>query len=180
MRTLAETCTQCARHSYRIITDAWIHGTFATFDYFNTQYLFSATTILAVSSLLQTAQSKSDGESFDNAVELLTQLAQSGSFAAKEFCEHITAMKKSMAAINVGPFPHSALNNPTSMQQPSLTSITGTGTTAGMALADPSFQGFLAQTNLDMQVLDNPSLYGLETPYWSEIWGDDWVASNSV
>lgn len=177
-RTLAETCTQCARHSYRIITDAWIHGTFATFDFFNTQYLFSAATILAVSSLLQTAQSKSDGESFDNAVELLTQLAQSGSFAAKDFCEHLNAMKKSMAAISASALPQSAPGDLPNTLQPSLSSIAGT--TAGMALADPSFQGFLAETNLDMQVLDNPSFYGLQTPYWSEIWGDDWVASNSV
>jgi hypothetical protein len=179
-RTLAETCIQCARHSYRIITDAWIHGTFATFDYFNTQYLFSAATIMAVSSLLKSPQSKSDGDNFDNAVELLRQLAQSGSFAAKEFFEHIKAMKQSMAAVRHESVPQSALGTPSEMQQPSLSAFTGTGMTAGMALADPSFQGFLAETNLDMQILDNPLFHGLQTPYWPEIWGENWAASSNI
>ncbi|KAJ4349390.1 uncharacterized protein N0V89_008005 [Didymosphaeria variabile] len=179
-RTLAETCIQCARHSYRIITDAWIHGTFATFDYFNTQYLFSAATILAVNSLLHTPQSKSDGDSFDNAVELLRQLAQSGSFGAKEFCQHIDAMQQSMAAARNGALPQSTLGTPVELQQPSMSAFAGTGMTAGMALADPSFQGFLAETNLDMQALDNPSFYGLQTPYWPDIWGEDWVAPTQV
>ncbi|KAL5392049.1 hypothetical protein PMIN03_003860 [Paraphaeosphaeria minitans] len=178
-RTLAETCTQCARHSYRIITDAWIHGTFATFDYFNTQYLFSAATILAVSSLLHTPQSKSDGENFDNAVELLRQLAQSGSFGAKEFCEHIDAMSQSMAAAR-NEVPQSVLGTPAELQHPPVNAFAGTSMTAGMALADPSFQGFLAETDLDMQALDNPSFYGLQTPYWPEIWGDDWVTPSNV
>ncbi|KAF1969322.1 hypothetical protein BU23DRAFT_539856 [Bimuria novae-zelandiae CBS 107.79] len=179
-RTLAETCTQCARHSYRIITDAWIHGTFATFDYFNCQYLFSGATIMAVSSMLQTPQSKGDGENFDNAVELLRQLAQSGNFAAKEFCQHIDAMKQSMAAVHNGDLSQSTLGTPADLQHPSLSGSTGTVMTAGMALADPSFQGFLADTNLDMQALDNPSFYGLQTPYWPEIWGDDWVTPSNV
>ncbi|KAF2439352.1 hypothetical protein P171DRAFT_436048 [Karstenula rhodostoma CBS 690.94] len=177
--TLAETCAQCARHSYRIITDAWIHGTFTTFDYFNTQYLFSAATILAVSSLLPTPQSSSDGENFDNAVELLKQLAQSGSFGAKEFCEHIDAMKQSMAAAR-NEVPQSTLGTTAEIQQSSMNAFAGTCMTAGMALAEPSFQGFLAETNLDMQALDNPSFYGLQTPYWPEIWGDGWVTPTNV
>lgn len=179
-RTLAETCIQCARHSYRIITDAWIHGTFATFDYFNTQYLFSAATILAVNSLLHTPQSKSDGENFDNAVELMRQLAQSGSFGAKEFCQHIDAMQQSMAAARDGALPQSSLGTPAELHPPSINTFAGTGMTAGMALADPSFQGFLAETNLDMQALDNPSFYGLQTPYWPDLWGEDWAASGNI
>jgi proline utilization trans-activator len=109
----------------------------------------------------------------------LRQLAQSGSFGAKEFCEHIDAMKQSMAAAR-NEVPQSTLGTPAELPQPSMNAFAGTGMTAGMALADPSFQGFLAETNLDMQALDNPSFYGLQTPYWPEIWGDDWAAPTNV
>lgn len=177
VRTLAETCIQCARHSYQIITDAWIHGTFGTFDYFNTQYLFSAATILAISSLLRSSKSDSDGDNFSNAVELLRQLDQSGSFGAKEFCEHIDAMQQSMAAVQAGISNQFAPPPSLDGTQGTIEPFNGNRMTAGMALAEPSFQDFLAGTTMGMQVFDESGFEGLHTPYWPELWGDGWAGA---
>ncbi|RAR01767.1 c6 transcription factor [Stemphylium lycopersici] len=174
---LAETCIQCARHTYRILTDAWIHGTLATLDYFDTQYLFSATTILAISSLLRSPRSQSDGDNFQNAVELLRQLAQSGNYGAKEFVEHTDAMEQSMQLVSNTSFAlvpprQQPLADPESMLPPPSEAMT-----AGMALADPSLQYFLSESDLDLQALSNPSFGGLQTPYW---WADGWGVGADV
>ncbi|KAF2014081.1 fungal-specific transcription factor domain-containing protein [Aaosphaeria arxii CBS 175.79] len=176
--TLAETCIQCARHSYRIITDAWIHGTFATFDYFNTQYLFVAATVLAISSLLGNQQNDGDKHNFDNAVELLQQLDRSGSFGAKEFCEHIDAMQQSMAAVHESDLVLSLPQITPNTNEGTLESLGGNGLTASMALAEPSFQDFLADTDLVIQGFDNPSIDNPNTLYWPELWGEGWASAD--
>jgi len=167
-----------------MITDAWIHGTFATFGFFNTQYLFSASIILAVSSLLGTPESQADGENFDNAAELLKQLAGSGNLCAKEYVEHVEAIRSSMAAIKEGAPPaHQPVsrgNVSAGGAQVTANPLATSAMTAGMALADPLLQGFLADTNLDMQALDNPALYGLPSAAWPEVWGDDWLVPGAV
>ncbi|KAH7084254.1 fungal-specific transcription factor domain-containing protein [Paraphoma chrysanthemicola] len=167
--TLAETCIQCARHSYQIVTDTWINGTFATFDYFHTQYLFSAATVLAISSLLSSSQSEEDKHRFENAVDLLRQLDQSGSLVAKEFCEHIDAMQKSMAAIREDTAcQHISRPWPTAEQEAGAIS-SGFELTAGMALAVPSLQDFLADTELNTQIFDDSLFDSTQTLFWPEI-----------
>ncbi|CAN9334645.1 unnamed protein product [Alternaria alternata] len=174
---LAETCIQCARHSYRILTEAWIHGSLATLDYFDTQYLFSATTVLAISSLLQSPRSQADGDDFNNAVELLRQLAQSGNYGAKEFVKHMDAIEQSMQLVADTSF---ALGRP---QQPSVASAeqllppSSEAMTAGMALADPSLRYFLSESDLDLQAFSNPALDELQTPYW---WADGWGVGGDI
>ncbi|KAK1636158.1 fungal-specific transcription factor domain-containing protein [Colletotrichum phormii] len=94
--TLSEACIRCARHSIRLLTDSWIDGSFATFDYFYTQYLFSALTILAASSLLQDshgAAPNDDKEAFEESVRFLSQLRDAGNFAAQEYCHHVDVMR---------------------------------------------------------------------------------------
>ncbi|CAN9446740.1 unnamed protein product [Alternaria alternata] len=174
---LAETCIQCARHSYRILTEAWIHGSLATLDYFDTQYLFSATAVLAISSLLQSPRSQADGDDFNNAVELLRQLAQSGNYGAKEFVKHMDAIEQSMQLVADTSF---ALDRP---QQPSVASAeqllppSSEAMTAGMALADPSLRYFLSESDLDLQAFSNPALDELQTPYW---WADGWGVGGDI
>ncbi|CAN9233375.1 unnamed protein product [Alternaria alternata] len=174
---LAETCIQCARHSYRILTEAWIHGSLATLDYFDTQYLFSATTVLAISSLLQSPRSQADGDDFNNAVELLRQLAQSGNYGAKEFVKHMDAIEQSMQLVADTSF---ALGRP---QQPSVASAeqllppSSEAMTAGMALADPSLRYFLSESDLDLQAFSNPAFDELQTPYW---WADGWGVGGDI
>lgn len=167
--TLVETCIQCARHSYQIITDAWAHGSFATFDYFHTQYLFSAATVLAISSSLRSPQSESDNYKFENAVELLRQLERSGSFVAKEFCEHIDAMQSSIAAIDCSFVLGQSVQGPEqNNESEAVAASVGTGLTAGMALAEPSFRDFLAETDLDTQGFDNFVFEDSHVLYWPE------------
>ncbi|KAF5538965.1 positive activator of transcription [Fusarium phyllophilum] len=93
--TLSEACIRCARHSCRLLIDCWIDGSFATFDYFYTQYLFSSATVLAISSLIDGKECRSDKEQFESAAQFLHQLKENGNFAAEEFCRHVDAMKLS-------------------------------------------------------------------------------------
>ncbi|KAJ9669407.1 hypothetical protein H2201_000274 [Coniosporium apollinis] len=184
---LAETCIRCAQHSYRLLTEAWIDGSFATFSYFNTQYLFSAATILAISSLLNDRDSQNDGDDFEAAAQFLTQLEQNGNFAAKEFCRHIDAMRVSMKAISGrrdesssdprGVYP--ALTTPRmpgAIQEAGLPYI-GSMVTAGMALAEPSLQELLSQPDFNLQFMDTP-IYddALQSLYWPELPTEGWMA----
>lgn len=173
--TLAETCIQCSRHSCRLLSEAWICGSFAIFDYFYTQYLFSAATNLALSSLLGSAQSQSDSDNFNTAVDIIRQLSRMGNFAAKEFLEHLDAMEDSMQKVrqnvlNLSLAPQLVMSDaaPLPLYVPMMT--------AGMALAEPSLQEFLADTDLTIDGIDNPTFDPLQTPYWPGIWGgDEWA-----
>lgn len=166
-QTLAETCIQCARHSYRIVTDSWVYGTFATFDYFHTQYLFSAATVLAISGLFGSSQSEMDKHKFENAVELLRQLDGSGSFVAKEFCAHVDAMQSSIAAIQQN--SPSQIGPEQEIDREAAPSSFEPGLTTGMALTDPSFRDFLEETNLDNLAFDNLLFNDSEVLYWPDI-----------
>ncbi|GKT46351.1 uncharacterized protein ColSpa_06532 [Colletotrichum spaethianum] len=184
--TLAETCIRCARHSCRLLTECWIDGSFATFDYFYTQYLFSAATILAASSLLNGKESHNDREQFEEAAQFLSQLKDNGNFAAEEFCQHIDAMKKTMAAAQARrggyaaegdtsaamPYPTSTFTDAVNLGQPFQTQ----NTTAGMALNEPSLQELLAQPILDLQFID-ASIYndGAQGLYWPDFSPESWT-----
>ncbi|KAJ4337039.1 hypothetical protein N0V95_008455 [Ascochyta clinopodiicola] len=174
--TLAETCIQCSRHSYRLLSEAWIHGSFVIFDYFYTQYLFSAATNLALSSLLGSAQSQSDGDNLTTAVDIIRQLSQSGNFAAKEFCEHLDAMEESMERVRNNRLVQNLAQNVPVVNSEATAPFTAPVITASMALAEPSLQEFLAETDLAISEIDNPSFDPLQTPYWPGIWGgDEWA-----
>lgn len=151
------------------MTDAWVSGTFATFDYFHTQCLFSAATILAVSSLLRSSQSEGDHHRYDNAVELLRQLDGTGSCVAKEFCGHVDAMQSSIAAVRSDTSIRSVRLNEHDTSQDAAALSHGTGLTAGMALADPSLRNFLAETDLDIQAFDNSLFDDSHMLYWPQM-----------
>lgn len=70
---------------------------------------------------------------------------------------------------------HLAQRLPITSNGPTLPFTTQT-MTAGMALAEPSLQEFLAETDLAISEIDNPSFDPLQTPYWPGIWGgDEWA-----
>ncbi|KAF4538390.1 uncharacterized protein LTHEOB_10736 [Lasiodiplodia theobromae] len=179
---LAEACIRCARHSYRLLTESWIDGAFATFGYFDTQYLFSAATILAISSFLNSKDAQSDGDHFETAAQFLGQLEQNGNFAAKEFCRHIDAMRRIMQeargtetyAVNPSAPQSSAAAGVVQGEEVQYTP--GSMVTAGMALAEPSLQEFLSQPDIDLRFIDT-SIYdgGLQSLYWPELRGEDWM-----
>jgi hypothetical protein len=109
----------------------------------------------------------------------LDQLDQAGNFAANEYCKHLAAIKQSISRINTqewlprsGPAPIAVPN--TNQETPS---YPGSSMTAGMALAEPSLQELLAEPDLNLQLFDTPVVDGMQTPYWPELWGDDWTAS---
>ncbi|KAM0127328.1 hypothetical protein ACHAP3_008896 [Botrytis cinerea] len=88
-QTLAESCVHYARESCDLLLECWSDGTFDTFNYSFTQYLFSSAVVLAISSSIKSNDSQSDLERFQLATSLLDRLDQNGNFAAKEFCCHI-------------------------------------------------------------------------------------------
>ncbi|KAK1716104.1 hypothetical protein CaCOL14_009186 [Colletotrichum acutatum] len=219
--TLSEACIRCARHSIRLLTESWIDGSFATFDYFYTQYLFSALTILAASSLLQDGAvggagpgttPNDDKEAFEESVRFLSQLRDAGNFAAMEYCHHVDVMRAELDRFyakrrgrldaeqqqtqtqvsssssygEVLPPPHGAGPEPES--GPLMTSQfgssgasglpvrpgTGTGTTAGMALTEPSLEELLAQPVLDLQFLEASFYDDLQALYWPDFSAENW------
>lgn len=146
-----------------MLTESWIDGSFATFDYTNTQYLFSSATILAISSISIGKSTESDAENFTTACEWVEQLGHNGNFAATEFSQHLTATAVAINSFNGG------------LSRPSNDTVSGTLTndafgtsidpspapsgnfqsmTTEMALAEPSLQDFLSQADLDMSFFD--------------------------
>lgn len=173
---LAEACIRCARHSHYLLVRAWISGSFFVFDYFYTQFLFSTTTVLAISSLLKGKDSRTDGEDFEIAIGLLGELKQNGNFAALEFCRHIDAIKHSQEqflrkieaiAVDEGTISTGPLRTTVSSGNTNVASLV----TAGMALTEPSLQEFLAQPDLDFSFMYNDApqdtfLPGVNGQYW--------------
>ncbi|KAL1605677.1 hypothetical protein SLS59_003480 [Nothophoma quercina] len=120
-------------------------------------------------------QSQSDGDNFNTAVDIIRQLSQSGNFAAKEFCEHLDAMQESMEKIRNDNLAQHIAPPASPFSNEPVVPFTGSMMTAGMALAEPSLQEFLAETDLAISDIDNPSFDPLQTPYWPGIWGgDEW------
>lgn len=174
---LAEACIRCARHSQQLLTDSWIDGSFAIFDYTYTQYLFSSTSILAISSLSIGRTDQEDKDAFENAYQFLDQLKRNGNYAALESCYHLDLVRIAMVEFlsrNGGrPIDMTAASEPGIMEPPPLTgnvpsttpSLLGSGAptplsgyqttmTTEMALAEPSLQDFLSQAELDLGFLD--------------------------
>ncbi|KAI8265809.1 putative transcriptional regulatory protein [Colletotrichum sp. SAR11_239] len=128
------------------------------------QYLFSASTILAISSLLNGKESQNDREQFEEAAQFLSQLRDNGNFAAGEFCQHIDAMKAMMAAAHARRGGYSVAGDTSTLLGDATATFgdamniaqpfTAQNTTAGMALAEPSLQELLAQPILDLQFID--------------------------
>lgn len=179
--TLAETCIRCARHSIRLLTQAWIDGSFATFDFSYTQYLFSALLVLAVSSVLGMKESPSDREAFEDASRFLEQLKEAGNFAAHEFWQHIDATRTLLKAMDAKLDTRSEEMAPRELFQrplafPVQTATTPTTAAAGMALMEPSLQELLAQPSLDLQFLEG-SMHDAcsEGLYWPDLSAESWM-----
>ncbi|EEY22974.1 conserved hypothetical protein [Verticillium alfalfae VaMs.102] len=192
--TIVAACVRCARHSLHLLTECWIDGSFATFDYFYTSYLFSALTVLAVSSLLDGPDAAADREQFDSASGLLAQLADGGNFAAKEDMKHVDAMKAAVTAAAskkrgvVGLEATTGLGDFASVMSPAAWASSTTTTTAvqgmataGMALTEPSLQELLAEPFLDMQFID-ASVYDdySQGLYWPDFSTENWTPETWV
>jgi len=180
-RKIAQTCIQCARHSFRLLSEAWIEGAFAIFDYFYTQYLFSAATILAVSALSGMGAESTDADDFETACQILSQLGQSGNFGAREFCLHIDAMKLSMGASSLvtraNQYDTSTASNIPVTSQQAYSPFRSQAVTTGMALAEPTLQQLLAQPDPNFQLNNPADLDEIQTPFFPDLWVGDWMNS---
>jgi hypothetical protein len=145
------------------------------FDYFYTQYLFTAATILAISSLLNQSDSQSDRELFDTAVQFLSQLKENGNFVAAEFKQHVDAMKLFFTS-EEDKLQRRRGDN-TSMQFQNNGGITGGGSAsllapqdiaADMVLSEPFFHDLLEQPIPDLDFIDaSLTIDGTQGLYWS-------------
>ncbi|KAL2811259.1 fungal-specific transcription factor domain-containing protein [Aspergillus granulosus] len=167
--TLSETCIRCARHSCSLLVDSWTNNTFMVFDFFYTQYLFSAATIMGISSLLDSKERRSDEEQFEIVTSFLLQLRDNGNYAAAEFYQHIEAATNLMQttkarlrfnARNTNAPPQDSINtlsintNDLDRRSPALCDFM----TAGMALSEPLLQELLEQPLSDLEFIDS-SMY---------------------
>lgn len=151
------TCIRCARHSCSLLTACWINGTFHVFDYFYTQYLFSAATILAISSLIGGKDSQSDADNFEMATGFLLQLEGNGNCAAMEFSSHVRGMKAAIQELKSSTdISNSIANNSNELDPHHATSTFEivTPMTAETALAEPSLQQFLSEDGMGMEFFD--------------------------
>ncbi|KAL9616279.1 MAG: hypothetical protein Q9160_008841 [Pyrenula sp. 1 TL-2023] len=175
---LAEACVLCARKSYRVLIDAWINGSFPTFDYTLTQYLFSTCIVLAISSLSQAQWSNNESEDFEAAVQILDQLSQNGSQAASEFMRHVQALRSSMQAqqlargqtertrTSIRPQTASDAVNPSELE--GLRMDAGMENT-GFHLSEPLLQELLSFPHLDLDTLETPfSSDGFQSFFWPD------------
>lgn len=180
-RKIAQTCIQCARHSFRLLSESWIQGAFAIFDYFHTQYLFSAATILAISALSETRSENSDDDDFETACQILAQLGQSGNFGAREFCLQIDAMKHSIGTSALtareSQFNTTTPPNMSLTAQQNLDPFVSQAMTTGMALTEPTLQQLLAQPDSSFQLNSSGDLDEIQTPFFPDLWVGDWMNS---
>ncbi|KAL4878742.1 fungal-specific transcription factor domain-containing protein [Aspergillus karnatakaensis] len=174
---LSETCTRCARHSVRLLTDSWTNGTFTIFDYFYTQYLFSAATVLGISTLLDRKERQCDEEQFEVATGFLLQLQDSGNYAAAEFYQHIEAALGLMETTKARLGERGVLQRDT---MDVLAAFAGNGSslettsaavgdfmTAGTALSEPLLQELLSQPLPDLEFIDSSMYLGEQQGfYW--------------
>ncbi|PYI08351.1 hypothetical protein BO78DRAFT_364957 [Aspergillus sclerotiicarbonarius CBS 121057] len=176
---LAEACIRCARDSFSMITETWIQGSFRTFDYFMTQHLFSAATILAIASLLD--HSEEDRHRFEFAGQLLGKLRDAGSFPAMEYCQHLAGINADFQTLAVEPrlSPLANVESPPgeeiqhdSIPEPrvdvGLSLLTTPQVAASSAVfADPSMCAFLSQDEFLPAHLDDFLINSqMEAVYW--------------
>jgi proline utilization trans-activator len=170
---LAEACVVCARRSYRVLIDAWINGTFPTFDYTFTQYLFSTCIILAISSLSQAQWPNTESEDFEAAVQILNQLSQNGSYSASDFMRHVSATKALMdaqqSAQGQGDRDQTIPHTVNSTRLGPLRTDGELDNAAGFSFSEPSLQDLLAFDLLDLDTLETPfSNEDFQSFYWSD------------
>ena len=100
VNALAEACIRCARHSYTSVLDSWVEGSFRTFDFFRTQRMFSAATVLLVAGVLGGNESGRDLDDFELACHLLKKLSDAGSYTATELYPLLEALKTDVGSFS--------------------------------------------------------------------------------
>lgn len=171
---LSEACVTCARHSYSLLTDNWTNGSLMVFDYFDTQYMFSTGTILAISGLWERDACSLDRDRLECVAQFLVQLKLNGNLAAAEFHQHISALMPLLETRQSEMRNRDRLN---AVHETAETSSFGVATgqaysdrrvATEITLSEPFFQDLLAQPATDLQFIDQASFMDVDTSlYWS-------------
>lgn len=144
-----------------------------TFDYCDTEYLFSTATVLAVSALWDRSSSCLDKDRFECLASFLQQLRDNGNLPAQEFIKHITATKPLVESVmqqrtstdvtSAANFPGAQVtHNPVEPNHPDVLSASGD------MLLDPFFQDLLAQPVADLNFIEEAMMFNDDDAlYWS-------------
>jgi proline utilization trans-activator len=170
-QALADTCVRCARHSCSLLIESWTNGSFMIFDYLDTQYMFSSATVLALSVIRDKSTSTSDRDQLECIGHFLSQLKDSGNYAAAEFHQHISAITSLVdAAETQFGFRQApaAENNaaagvaaePSAETYDNLQDFSNGSSALEISLEDPLFRDLLAQPATDLQFIDEASFTG--------------------
>ncbi|KAK2616141.1 hypothetical protein N8I77_002848 [Diaporthe amygdali] len=173
---LSEACVTCARHSYSLLTENWTNGSLMVYDYFDTQYMFSTATILAISVLWERNASSCsmDRDRLECTAQLLLQLKLNGNLAAAEFHQHVNAIMPLLEAAESDSRNRDRLQTmPDAIGDSSFGMSLAQGYSEGRAgteimLTEPLFQDLLAQPATDLQFIDQANFMDVDpSVYWS-------------
>lgn len=144
------------------------------FDYFDTQYMFSTGTILAISVLWERNACSMDRDRLECVAQFLLQLKLNGNLAAAEFHQHVSAILPLLEARESESKTRDRVNpTPDSVGDPSfgITSAQGYSdprAATEITLTEPLFQDLLAQPATDLQFIDQASFMDVDPSlYWS-------------
>lgn len=150
-RAVADACIRSARHSCTLLTECWLNGSFHVYDFFYTQYLFSASTVLALSAMMNRRdESHDDLGGFTTATSFLDQLKCSGNFAAKEFHSHAQCIIDSV----ICPAAEDATTSDVSQVWSDGMMNSGLTLAGETALEESLLQNFITRDDLDFSFLD--------------------------
>ncbi|PSN62513.1 hypothetical protein BS50DRAFT_624367 [Corynespora cassiicola Philippines] len=182
---LVEACVLCARKSYRLLVNAWINGSFPTFDYTLTRYLFSTCIVLAISSLSHLQWPNTESEEFEAAFYILDQLKENGNQAASEFMRHVRAiiplMEVKRSAQSQGESGRNlarplAASYAATATEPSGSRMVADMDTTEPNLSEPLLQDLLSFPHFDLHTLGTPfSNENFQSFYWPDGDADNWT-----
>lgn len=144
------------------------------FDYFDTQYMFSTGTILAISVLWERDACSRDRDRLECVSQFLLQLKLNGNLAAAEFYQHINAiiplLEARQSELRNRDRPH-AMPDTAETSSFAITSAQGYSdrrVATEFTLSEPFFQDLLAQPATDLHFIDQASFMDVDPSlYWS-------------
>jgi len=177
LKTLSDACIHAARHTHSLIVEEWTNGSLPIFGYFYAHYLFSSALIMVISSLVY-PENSNDFALFEAAFEILRAMSSHGNLAATEFYDNLECVKQcldemrgleggrsqSMSRVAEVSTDLLAIIAPNQLGPCGNTDVPGipevtipTNSANDMAFLGESMEEFLAQPDLDFDLLD-PSL----------------------
>ncbi|KAJ5782065.1 hypothetical protein N7457_003839 [Penicillium paradoxum] len=177
LKTLSDACIHAARHTHSLIIEEWTNGSLPVFGYFYAHYLFSSALIMVISSLVY-PENSNDFALFEAAFEILRTMSSHGNLAATEFYDNLEGLKQCLDTRISSEIDHTqnassriadtltdglmmpssqlgTLGNIASMTE--ATASTNSNSTNDMAFLGESMEEFLAQPDVDFDLLA-PSL----------------------